>query len=80
MPVYLSERNFPPCPHLFTPARLLILLKNYNTKLDKYLLLFEDESEDLIKEEDINGVDMYFADKGKRAKRVNYSALEKGRY
>ena len=53
-------------------------IRYYNSKLDKYLLVFEDASEDMIKEDDINGIDMYFVDKSKRARRVNYNALVKG--
>ena len=55
-------------------------IKYYNSKLDKYLLVFEDKSEHMIKENDINGVDMYFVEKSKRAKRVNYCALAQGKY
>ena len=46
-------------------------IRYYNKKLDKYLLVFPDKSEDMIEEKDINGVDMYFADGAKRSKRVN---------
>ena len=54
-------------------------VKYYNSKLDKYLLVFEDQSTDLIKEEDIDGVELYFSDqKRKRSKRVDYSALANG--
>ena len=53
----------------------------YNSKLNKYLLVFKDGSEDLIKENDIDGVEMFFVDKekvSKRSKQVDYSALAKG--
>ena len=50
----------------------------YNSKLDKYQLMFEDGSTSLIKEDDIDGVEMFFADKEKvprmvarRSKRVD---------
>ena len=44
-------------------------------KLDQYLLVFDDGSEDLIREEDI---EMIFVDKPKRSHRVDYSAMTKG--
>ena len=51
----------------------------YNTKIDKYLLVLEDKSKDYFEEQDINGVDMCYADQEpRRAKRVDYSALAKG--
>ena len=37
-------------------------IKYYNSKLDKYLLGFDD----LIREEDIDGVELFFVDKPKR--------------
>ena len=50
-----------------------------NSKLDKYLLAFDDDTTDLIKESDIDGVEMFFTDDiPKRSKRVNYAALAKG--
>ena len=54
-------------------------IKYYNSKLDKYLLVFEDGSDDLIREEEIDGVELFFPDMvPKRSKRVNYAALAKG--
>ena len=46
-------------------------IEYYNSELDKYLVLFEDESEDLIKVEDIDGVDMKFMDKPKSSQRIH---------
>ena len=55
------------------------IVKHYNTKLDKYLLAFDDDTTDLIKESDIDGVEMFFTDQvPKRSKRVNYAALARG--
>ena len=55
------------------------IVKHYNTKLDKHLLVFDDDKTDLIKERDIDGVEMFFADQlPKRSKRVNYAALARG--
>ena len=51
----------------------------YNTKIDKYLLALEDESKDYFEEQDINGVDMCYANQEpRRARRVDYLALAKG--
>ena len=50
----------------------------YNTKLDK---AFDDESSDLIEENDIDGVEMSYADQQpRRARRVDYSAMAIGNY
>ena len=46
-------------------------IEYYNSELDKYLVLFEDESEDLIKVEDIDGVDIKFMDKPKSSQRIH---------
>ena len=53
-------------------------IKYYNSKLDKYLLGFDDGSDDLIREEDIDDVELFFVDKPKRSQRVDYSAMAKG--
>ena len=53
-------------------------IKYYNSKLDKYLLWFDDGSDDLIREEDIDDVELFFVDKPKRSQRVDYSAMAKG--
>ena len=51
----------------------------YNPKLDKYGLSLQDDSTELIKEEDIDGVKMYFLEKPpRRNTRVDYLALSKG--
>ena len=52
-------------------------IKYYNYKLDKYSLVFDDGSDDLIREEDIDGVELFFVDKPKRSHRVDYSAMAK---
>ena len=55
------------------------IVKYYNTKLDKYLLEFEDDTTDLIKEKEIDGKEIFIVDETKqRSKRVNYAALAKG--
>jgi hypothetical protein len=36
--------------------------------------VFDDGSDDLIREEDIDGVELFFVDKPKRSHRVDYSA------
>ena len=46
-------------------------IEYYNSELDKYLVLFEDESEDLIKVEDIDGVDIKFMDKPISSQRIH---------
>jgi hypothetical protein len=46
-------------------------IKYYNYKLDKYSLVFDDGSDDLIREEDIDGVELFFVDKPKRSHRVD---------
>ena len=47
--------------------------------MDKYLLALDDESNDYFEEQDINGVDMCYADQEpRRARRVDYSAMAKG--
>lgn len=46
-------------------------IEYYNSELDKYLVLFEDESEDLLKVEDIDGVDIKFMDKPKSSQRIH---------
>merc|ERR1712223_1189528 len=53
-------------------------IKYYNTKLEKYLLVFDDDSEDLITEDDINGTDMYLEDIGKKSKSVDDQCEENG--
>ena len=53
-------------------------IKYYNSKLDKYLLAFDDGSDDLFREEDIDDVELFFVDKPKRSQRVDYSAMAKG--
>ena len=54
-------------------------IKYYNVKLDKYLLLFEDGSSDLIKEGEIDGVELCYVDAGpKRSQRRDYRALANG--
>ena len=53
----------------------------YNKKLDKYLLVLEDGSTDLIKKEDIDGVEMRIIEADspqKRFKRVDYAAMHRG--
>ena len=48
-------------------------------KLQKYLILFSDESTDLVKREEIDGVELYFEDNPpKRSRRIDYKALSKG--
>ena len=49
--------------------------------LRNYGLSLEDDSKELIKEEDIDGVKMYFVEKPpKRNARVDYLALSKGEF
>ena len=45
-------------------------VRYYNRKLDKYLLVFEDGSTDLFKEEDVDGDEMWFEEEEKPHKRV----------
>lgn len=55
-------------------------IQYFNVKLQKYLLLFEDNSTDLIKKEEIDGVELYFEDNPpKRSRRVDYKALANGK-
>ena len=60
------------------------IVKYYNRQLDKYLLAFDDDSSDLISEEDIDGVEMKLVDESivdgsqKRSKRKDYAALNSG--
>ena len=44
-------------------------------------MALEDESNDYLEEQDINGVDMCYADQEpRRAKRVDYSAMAKSNF
>ena len=54
-------------------------IQYFNAKLQKYLLQFDDSSTDLIRKEEIDGVELYFEDNPpKRSRRVNYKALANG--
>ena len=54
-------------------------IKYYNSKIDKYLVEFDDKSTDLIKEEEIDGIEICFVvENEKRKKRVDYRALHNG--
>ena len=70
--------NYPPDLEE-TPLVNFFNLRNSNTKIDKYLLALEDEAKDYFEEQDVNGVDMCYADQEpRRARRVDYSALANG--
>ena len=57
-------------------------LKYYNRKLDKYLLAFDDDSNDWISEAEIDGVETFFVDRPnrppRRSGRVDYRSLAEG--
>ena len=44
-------------------------IKYYNSKIDKYLVEFDDKSTDLIKEEEIDGIEICFVVENKKRKK-----------